>query len=166
MGNVGMLTENIFKSIVKNTPLVSIDLIVRNKSNEILIGKRVNRPACGYWFVPGGRIRKDENMESAFLRLTNNELGLDISMSHGQFLGPFEHFYEDNFSNDNFSTHYIVLAFELSLDVNLEDLPPQQHSQYRWVTEKEMMESDLIHTNNRFYFQREKIISSKIGSKN
>ena len=158
---MNMLEGHIFKSVVKFTPLVSIDLIVRNNFNEVLVGKRVNRPAYGYWFVPGGRIRKDENMESAFLRLTNNELGINISMSNGKFLGPFEHFYEDNFSTDDFSTHYIVLAFEVNVEISLEDLPNQQHSLYRWVSEKEILESDVIHANNRFYFLDEKRILCK-----
>jgi len=148
-----MLTNEIFKLIVQNTPLISIDFILRNQLNEVLIGKRVNSPAKDFWFVPGGRILKGESMGSAFLRLANNELGFDINICDGRFLGPFEHFYDDNFSSENFSTHYIVLAFEVPFDVSLDDLPKQQHSQYRWVSEDEIFESDVIHANNRFYFQ-------------
>jgi len=39
--------------IIEATPLVSIDLVIRNPSNKVLLGKRNNRPAMGYWFVPG-----------------------------------------------------------------------------------------------------------------
>lgn len=34
-----------FKKIIKNTPLIFIDVIVANQVGQILIGKRNNRPA-------------------------------------------------------------------------------------------------------------------------
>ena len=49
-----MLDLNTFKTIVNSTPLVSIDLIIKNSNNEILIGKRINKPAKDYYFTIGG----------------------------------------------------------------------------------------------------------------
>ena len=40
-----MLSEQTFKTIVDWTLLISLDLIVRDPKNNILLGKRVNRPA-------------------------------------------------------------------------------------------------------------------------
>ncbi|RYH91551.1 GDP-mannose mannosyl hydrolase, partial [Escherichia coli] len=37
-----MLTDEEFINVIKLTPLISIDFIVKNKRNEILLGKRVN----------------------------------------------------------------------------------------------------------------------------
>jgi colanic acid biosynthesis protein WcaH len=46
-----MLALEKFKTIIKSTPLVSIDLIVRNAQGEILLGKRTNRsPGSGLSF--------------------------------------------------------------------------------------------------------------------
>ena len=56
--------------IIKATPLVSIDLIIRNPSHKILLGKRINRPAKDYWFVPGGRIIKNETIAHALKRIS------------------------------------------------------------------------------------------------
>ena len=106
-----MLQLEIFKTIVASTPLVSIDLTVKNLQYEILLGKRTNRPAKGYWFVPGGRVLKDESLEKAILRLTNAEL--NVASSHANFKGVYQHFYDDNFSTDDFTTHSIVLAHEI-----------------------------------------------------
>jgi colanic acid biosynthesis protein WcaH len=61
-----MLPFETFKTIIKNAPLISIDQIVSNQVGQILLGKRNNRPAQGYWFVPRGRIRKGESMSVAF----------------------------------------------------------------------------------------------------
>jgi len=65
--------------IIEATPLVSIDLVIRNPSNKVLLGKRNNRPAMGYWFVPGGRIFKNETINQALKRISEVELGQDLS---------------------------------------------------------------------------------------
>ncbi len=64
------LRQEDFATVVRSTPLVSLDFIVENSRGEFLLGKRTNRPAQGYWFVPGGRVQKDETLEAAFERLT------------------------------------------------------------------------------------------------
>ncbi|VEB85871.1 GDP-mannose mannosyl hydrolase) [Citrobacter koseri] len=69
------LRQEDFATVVRSTPLISIDLIVENERGEFLLGKRTNRPAQGYWFVPGGRVQKDETLEKAFERLTQAETG-------------------------------------------------------------------------------------------
>lgn len=40
-----MLSKDIFKTVVASTPLVSIDLLVRDAQANILLGKRGNRSA-------------------------------------------------------------------------------------------------------------------------
>ena len=151
-----MLSEHLFKKIVQHTPLISIDLVVRNKNNEILLGKRLNRSAQGYWFVPGGRILKDESIPDAFVRITKNELGMARKIQGVSFLGVYEHHYPDNFSEEDFSTHYIVLAFELNFHNNLAYLPPQQHGQYRWWGESEILDSPEVHRHTQWYMQAER----------
>lgn len=48
------LRQEDFAAVVRTTPLISLDFIVENGQGEILLGQRLNRPAQGYWFVPGG----------------------------------------------------------------------------------------------------------------
>lgn len=148
------LEEQTFKTVVENTPLVSIDLIIRNSNGQILLGKRKNRPAKGLWFVPGGRIRKNESFCSAFLRLTKTELGSYIELSQSNFLGYYEHFYDDNFSSVDFSTHYVVLAFEAQLTLDLTTIPQEQHLKYQWWNEREVLESEFVHSNTKAYFTK------------
>ncbi len=66
------LSDKEFMNLIKNAPLVSIDLIVKNKKDEVLLGLRKNAPAKGTWFVPGGRIGKNETLQEAFKRIANN----------------------------------------------------------------------------------------------
>jgi colanic acid biosynthesis protein WcaH len=62
------LEKDTFKTVIASTPLVSIDLVVTNQNGEALLGKRLNRPAKDFWFVPGGRILKEESLAAAFRR--------------------------------------------------------------------------------------------------
>ncbi len=69
------LRQEDFATVVRSTPLVSLDFIVETVAAKALLGKRTNRPAQGYWFVPGGRVQKDETLEAAFERLTMRNWG-------------------------------------------------------------------------------------------
>ncbi|MCH7376425.1 GDP-mannose mannosyl hydrolase [Aeromonas sp. MR19] len=141
-----------FQQIVAATPLISIDLIVRNQQRLVLLGRRLNRPAQGFWFVPGGRVRKDERLDTAFMRLTQEELGGAISRGSASFLGPYEHFYADNFSGEDFSTHYIVLGYELAWQGQQDALPVSQHDQYRWFAVDELLQDPSVHQHTKDYF--------------
>ncbi|MEZ8257963.1 GDP-mannose mannosyl hydrolase [Vibrio cyclitrophicus] len=149
---MAQLDIDTFKTVVEFTPLVSIDLVVKSSNGQVLLGERTNRPAQGYWFVPGGRILKDETFKLAFKRLTKVELGIELTLDNAQFLGPYEHHYKDNFSGTSFSTHYVVLGYEVVLDVEVSDLPKEQHGNYRWWCVEELLGSDLVHQNTKDYF--------------
>ena len=76
--------------MIKNSPLASIDLIVRDFDDRILLGRRINEPAKGMWFVPGGRIHKNESVDEAFTRISLSELGIEYRRSQSRFIGVFE----------------------------------------------------------------------------
>lgn len=146
------LDKTQFQQIVAATPLISLDLIVRNQQGHVLLGRRLNRPAQGFWFVPGGRVRKDERLNDAFWRLTEEELGIAASRDNARFLGPYEHFYADNFSGTEFSTHYVVLGYELAWQGQQDALPISQHDQYRWFDVAELLQDPSVHQHTKDYF--------------
>ncbi len=146
-----LLPKDLFNTIVTHTPLIAIDLIVENPRGEILLGKRLNRPALGNWFVPGGRVLKDETLDEAFCRLTEVELGIKIQRKDAIFHGVYEHLYTDSFCDKNVSTHYVVLAHRLP-PLELNDLPCEQHGEYRWFDVDTLLADDLVHDNTKAYF--------------
>ena len=150
-----MIAFETFKTVVKNTPLISIDFIVKNHGNKILLGKRVNKPAQKNLFTLGGRVYKNEKLEDAKKRILKNEIGLDLENFNPIFLGIFEHFYEDSFVNDNISTHYVNLAYEISVS-HIQDLPKSQHNEYEWLSLDELMNSSLVHNYVKDYFNLKK----------
>ncbi|HCL4745829.1 TPA: GDP-mannose mannosyl hydrolase, partial [Salmonella enterica] len=98
------------------------------------------------------RVRKDETLEAAFARLTQAELGVRLPLAAGTFYGVWQHFYDDNFSGEDFSTHYIVLGFRLRVTESDLRLPDAQHGSYRWLTPEQLLASDNVHENSRAYF--------------
>lgn len=142
-----------FLALVRNAPLVSIDLIVENNNGEVLVGRRKNSPAKGSWFVPGGRVRKDETLDVAFARITCEELGAEIHRAKADFLGVFEHFYPDNFAGvSGVRTHYVVLAFRLEAREVPDAFPTGQHGEFRWMSLEEATDNQQVHPNTREYF--------------
>jgi colanic acid biosynthesis protein WcaH len=137
-----MLTEIDFLDVVRLTPLVAIDLIVSDAEGRVLIGHRRNRPARGTWFVPGGRILKDETLDAAFAR------------SAARFEGVFEHHYQDNFAAEpDVSTHYIVLAYALQLTGTVSVGRLDQHSEYLWLAPSALLARADVHENTKAYFR-------------
>ena len=84
---IRILDRESFLEVVRLTPLISIDLVVRDPRGCLLLGLRNNRPAKDCWFVPGGRICKDERLDEAFRRIAHEELGLALERSAGVPLG-------------------------------------------------------------------------------
>ncbi|WP_417225866.1 GDP-mannose mannosyl hydrolase [Amphritea sp.] len=148
------LDQATFTTIIESTPLISIDLVVENAAGEVLLGLRNNKPAQGFWFVPGGRVLKNETLDCAFHRLCQEELGIELARQQADFLGPFEHFYDDCVFDDAISTHYVVLGYRLHLDLVIDFLPQQQHNQYAWFAQDEMLQSDKVHVHSKWYLDK------------
>lgn len=148
-----MLLDNLtFKIVTQSTPLISFDIILK-LNGSYLLGLRNNRPARGYWFVPGGRIFKDESLNSAFIRVTRQETGTGYELKDATPLGVYEHFYQDNFFDESYSTHYVVLGYLLNIISVPEQLPYSQHVEYKWFTKEELMLNPNVHENTKAYFQ-------------
>ena len=144
-----MLDDQTFKTVISSTPLISIDLLVK-KDNKILLGKRINKPAQGCLFSIGGRVYKNETIDSAMMRIAKNELNIELKLTP-RFIGVFEHFYGDSIYQD-VSTHYVNLAYEIKIEETL-NLPNEQHNEYQWLTIDELLESKQVHKHVKDYFK-------------
>jgi colanic acid biosynthesis protein WcaH len=159
MNEVGKLADLEFEHVIRDTPLVAIDLIVRLKDGKFLLGHRTNEPAKDLLFVPGGRIFKNENVDDAFQRITEKEIGVKCNRKEAIFLGVFDHYYETNFFKiPNFGTRYVVLAYELTLTEE-QELPSDQHDRYVCLEEEDILNSCTVHENTKAYFRLKTIRS-------
>jgi colanic acid biosynthesis protein WcaH len=151
-----LIPKDRFREIIQDTSLFSIDLIIENSKGEILLGYRNNAPAQNSWFVPGGRVFKNETLEHAFTRTCITELSLDMLISDSTFLGVYQHFYNDSVFDSSISTHYIVMGLKLKLDIEIKSLPLEQHTNYMWWKLDELMLSEYVHQNTKDYFLKNK----------
>ncbi len=149
-----------FAQLIKNAPLISIDLVVRTAAGKLLLGLRNNEPARGCYFVPGGRIFKDERMADAFGRVAREELGIELKMTTDNVtsLGAHEHFYDTNaLGLPGFGTHYVVLAYKIQLADEIHTLPPSQHSRYLWMAAEQALNDPLVHENSKAYIRMKSV---------
>jgi colanic acid biosynthesis protein WcaH len=102
------LPDDEWRTVVRNVPIVSVDLVVRHEGGVVL-GRRENDPARGEWFVPGGRVRKDEPLVDAVHRVARDELGVEVTVERR--LGAYEHFWEESEFDDVATKHYLANGF-------------------------------------------------------
>lgn len=147
------LSDADLRTILRMAPLISIDLIIRNPEGQVLLGLRKNEPAKGYYFVPGGRIWKNESLRDAFARILRNETSCVGSFDDARLLGVYEHFYDTNrFRESSYGTHYVALGYEFKLG-NVPDLKvDMQHEEFRWWDEIDLLMSDRVHRNTKSFF--------------
>jgi len=158
-----------YLNVIRHTQLISLDLIVRNATaegitslglsdniarNEILLGRRANKPAQNYWFTFGSRVFKDETLSDACRRVAKTEIGIDVELNDCSKNGVYIHKYNDNFDNDDFGTTYVVFAFECRVNsADLEIEGDDQHCEYRWFSIDEIMAREDVHPYVKNYFR-------------
>lgn len=145
-----------FKSVVRDTVLVSLDLILINERGEVLVGRRKNGPACDYLFVPGGRVMKGEALAAALQRVAAQETGLTLSPSEVVLHGVYDHFYDDScFEDRSISTQYVVIACLCKVDSGVSIRADQQHQSLDFLPIADLMASPLVHSYTKNYFRRD-----------
>jgi colanic acid biosynthesis protein WcaH len=147
-----------FLFVIERTPLVSIDLLIRDRRGRLLVGLRRNEPAAGWYFVPGGRIRKGLGHEDALREIAENEVGLaGLRWDDTNVAGVFTHQYDANaLGADGVTTHYVVIGYRIDVD----ELEPAQrdgqHSDFQWVDAQSALRLDPpVHPNTLVYLDRE-----------
>ncbi len=146
-----MLSADLFQTIIKHAPLFAKDFVVINEDDEILVGKRLNAPAKEWWFVPGGRVFKNEPLSVAFKRLSEMELGIQLEIKQAFLLGLFDHFYEDSSFSGSVSTHYINATHVARIDKCSIGFPSEQHSNYRWVPVASLHQDITVHKYSKVF---------------
>jgi len=140
--------------VIRLAPLVAIDLIISNAQDEVLLGLRSNEPAKGFYFVPGGMIRKGERLREAFGRILKDETGLTADFATAQLVGVYEHFYDNNrFAEAGYGTHYVTLGYAARLDDVSALVWDNQHSELGWWDKGAVLVSETVHPNAKAYFR-------------
>lgn len=76
------LPEPVFRFVSGVTPLVSVDLLIRNAVQHTLLTWRDDEYYRG-WHVPGGIVRFKERMADRVAAVARTELGTDVALKGG-----------------------------------------------------------------------------------
>lgn len=97
-----------YKEFHRLMPILCVDVVlVRN--NSFLLLKRKNAPARGEWWLPGGRVLRDELLADAAKRKIREETGLGSS-EEPEMLGVDETLFPDG--PFGWSTHTVNIVFK------------------------------------------------------
>jgi colanic acid biosynthesis protein WcaH len=142
-----------FKRVVRDSVLISLDLLIVNERNEVLVGSRKNSPARGWLFVPGGRVYKGEAMRDALQRISTDETGMNLEKEDGTLYGIYDHIYSENaFGEPDISTHYVVIACLFHLRSFIPGSRDDQHEELRMMSIPELLVHPRVHAYTRNYF--------------
>lgn len=127
---VEWISDDEWATIVRNVPIVSVDLVVLT-DDGVVLAKRTNEPAKGEWFVPGGRVRKGERLEDAVHRVAEEEVSIEVEIVES--LGAYEHLYRESDVDGSGGKHYLANGFVVR-HVAGEIVSNEQHESARVCT--------------------------------
>jgi colanic acid biosynthesis protein WcaH len=122
------IPDSLYAKILANVPISCVDFCLAYKG-RILLVKRIDAPAKGLWWVPGGRVLKGEMMYEAVCRKCVDEIGVEC------FTGPIVHTAETIFPDGPLgqSTHSINSCFLVYPKNSQEVTLDSHHEDYVWV---------------------------------
>ena len=113
------LTEDVFFFVSRITPIINVDLLIKNEQNRTLLTWRDDGYYPPGWHIPGGIIRYKETISDRINAVAASELGTDIKfkkdpLAINEVIQP----------SRRIRGHFISLLYECtlisSLDKNLE----------------------------------------------
>ena len=75
------LPEEVFLFISRMTPMVNVDLLIKDENGRTLLSWRDDKFAGRGWHVPGGIIRFKEKIETRLLKIAEKEIGTTVKFN-------------------------------------------------------------------------------------
>ena len=75
------LPEELFLFISRTTPIVNVDLLIKDENGRVLLSWRDDQYAGTGWHIPGGIVRFKENLEKRLLKVAEAEIGAVVKFN-------------------------------------------------------------------------------------
>lgn len=130
--NAGLPFE-VFKLVSKLTPMINVDLLIKDASGKTLLTWREDHLCKAGWHIPGGIIRFMENIETRIHKVAIAELGADVSFEKAPLVVT-----EFIIPKQAYRNHFISLLYKCELTSNLpatlqcQDMEHPLNGQYAW----------------------------------
>jgi colanic acid biosynthesis protein WcaH len=105
------LPDDIFYYISSTTPLINIDLLIRDEKGRVLLSWRDDEYSGTGWHIPGGIIRHKETIQTRIKKVALKEIGREVRFSSK----PID-IKEVIIPDKQKRSHFISLLFECFLD--------------------------------------------------
>ena len=134
--NSRKIPSKLYEKIVENMPFCCVDMVVHYKGLVLLV-KRKNKPAKGVWWLPGGRIYKNESLEHAALRKVYEETGIKARIK--KRLGVYETMFKGGpFKDLKTGIHTVNVCFLVEpadRNFNVQGFKGKvDYSNYKWIS--------------------------------
>ena len=118
--------ENLRNDQPLPVPTLGVSGIVFNQKNQILLIRRNQPPAMGFWSIPGGKLETGESLAEACQREIKEETGLLTEVKH--IVAVVERRVE--------GFHYVIIDYlaQLSDEENNQPIALSDVSEARWVS--------------------------------
>lgn len=141
------LPAPIFRLVSQLTPMVNVDLLIRDEQGRTLLTWRADEFYGPGWHIPGGIIRFKENIATRISKVAETELGCLVThqaqpVAMHEIMAP----------NRDVRGHFISFLYVCSLktppraDLQAQASPPQ-NGEWKWHT---TCPDDLISAHERF----------------
>ena len=104
------LPEDVFLLVSTITPLVNVDLLIRNEAGAVLLTWRDDRYSGPGWHVPGGIVRYKERLEDRIQAVAVSEVGATVTSNPAPLAVN-----EILISDRRERGHFISMLYECSL---------------------------------------------------
>ena len=110
------LPEDIFLFVSSITPLVNVDILIKNEKNQILLSWRNGSYTEQGWHFPGRILRFKSTLEKCIQDLINEEIKKDIILNKCPL--EYNEMIHDYSNIQNIRSHFISFLYEGFLDSN------------------------------------------------
>lgn len=128
------IPDNIYKQIIENVIIVTVDLILINKKKQILLWLRNNSPLKWIYYVPWWRMFKYESVFDAAERKSLQEFWFSINSKKMIYLGVYDDIYKEESFYEEWWSHYLSRTYVYFLDDQEESkiTTDSQHSEFKF----------------------------------
>jgi colanic acid biosynthesis protein WcaH len=136
------IDHELYKAIVDCSVVATVDIIFIDSAKRVLLWLRNNAPLKWAYYLPWGRINKNESIVDAAKRKAQQELGLVLDISKLRFVWVYDDIFLDS-AFDWISAHCLPCTFVYSLSQNDIDAIAfdSQHSDFHFFEYTD----DLLH---------------------
>lgn len=136
--NAKLIPAELYKQILENIPIPCVDIVIFHKGKVLLVYRK-EEPAKGKWWIPGGRIHKNEKLTDAVIRKVKEETNLKVRIE--KQIGGYEYMSDRGIYNDlKTGTNAIAVNYLVTLLEEQEIKIDNTSLNYRWI---DKIEEDL-----------------------